>query len=317
MPGSYAHITLVNEASEKRRLNSISGFPREAIDAASLHLNFLELGSISPDYPYLDLASTDSKEWADAMHYTHTCQAIYEGIELVRKLPPGLAKQKCLAWIMGYTGHIVTDMSIHPVVEIRVGEYAQNSTEHRRCEMHQDVYIFPRVGTGMPQTANHLKATILTCCAADDPKCLDPDVKKIWEELLRTVHPGIFSDDPPDMDKWHRRCYNILERLLPTTSRFVGFARHVCDGLGFSYPASADLDLSYIENLTVPSPGGESRKMGYDDIFDLAIKNVQQEWLTITRQALGQGDIFALRDDEWNLDTGRNEEEELVFWKVA
>jgi len=156
MPGSYAHITLVNEASEKRRLKNISGFPREAIEAAGLHLNFLELGSISPDYPYLDLASTDSKKWADAMHYTHTCQAIYEGIELVRKLRPGLAKQKCLAWIMGYTGHVIADMSIHPVVEIKVGKYEENPTQHRRCEMHQDVFIFPRVGTGMPQTANHL-----------------------------------------------------------------------------------------------------------------------------------------------------------------
>ena len=55
MPGSYAHITLVNEASEKRRLKGIAGFPREAVDAAGLHLNFLELGCISPDYPYLML----------------------------------------------------------------------------------------------------------------------------------------------------------------------------------------------------------------------------------------------------------------------
>jgi len=44
MPGSYAHITMVNEASEKRRLQKIDGFPREAIDAANLHAKFLELG---------------------------------------------------------------------------------------------------------------------------------------------------------------------------------------------------------------------------------------------------------------------------------
>jgi len=54
MPGSYAHITLVNLAFEKRRLKRIDGFPREAIDATGLHSNFLELCSISPDYPYLD-----------------------------------------------------------------------------------------------------------------------------------------------------------------------------------------------------------------------------------------------------------------------
>ncbi|MFX1554718.1 MAG: zinc dependent phospholipase C family protein, partial [Promethearchaeota archaeon] len=87
MPGSYTHITLVNLASEKRRLRDIDGFPREAIDAANLHTNFLELGCISPDYPYLDITSGDSKRWADAMHYTHTCQVIYVGAELVRGLP--------------------------------------------------------------------------------------------------------------------------------------------------------------------------------------------------------------------------------------
>ncbi len=251
------------------------------------------------------------------MHYTHTCQAIYEGMELIRQLPRGPAKEKCLAWIMGYTGHVIADMSIHPVVELKVGPYEENSTHHRRCEMHQDVFIFTRMGIGMPQTADHLRATILRCGAPDNHERLDLDVKEIWEKLLRKVHPGIFSDDPPEIDKWHRRCYNILEKLLPTTSRFIGFARHVCDGLGFLYPTPNEVDASYIENLAVPSPEGESRKMNYDAIFDLAIENVQQEWLKVTRQALGYGDLFAFRDDEWNLDTGRDEEENRVYWKVA
>lgn len=35
MPGSYAHITLVNEASEKRRLKSIDGFPITMLDKMS------------------------------------------------------------------------------------------------------------------------------------------------------------------------------------------------------------------------------------------------------------------------------------------
>jgi hypothetical protein len=109
---------MVNEASEKKRLQKIDGFPREAIDAANLNAKFLELGCISPDYPYLDFTSGDSKKWADAMHYTHTCQAIYVGAELVRGLPQGIAKEKCLAWLMGYTARVVGDMCIHPVVEM-------------------------------------------------------------------------------------------------------------------------------------------------------------------------------------------------------
>ena len=34
MPGAYAHITLVNELKEPRRLEAITGFPREAIPSS-------------------------------------------------------------------------------------------------------------------------------------------------------------------------------------------------------------------------------------------------------------------------------------------
>ena len=98
-------------------------FRGEAVDAAGLHLNFLELGCISPDYPYLNVTSGHSKQWADAMHYTHTCQAIFVGADLVRKLPQGASKEKCLSWLMGYAAHVITDMCIHPVVELKVGTY--------------------------------------------------------------------------------------------------------------------------------------------------------------------------------------------------
>jgi hypothetical protein len=212
MPGSYAHITMVNLASEKRRLVEIAGFPREAIDAANLHVNFLELGCISPDYPYLDLASGDSKQWADAMHYTHTCNALYAGAELARTLPPGIVKEKCIAWLMGCTAHVIGDMCIHPVVELKVGPYKGNETAHRRCEMHQDVYIFRRMGTSMPQTSNHLQATVLTCSAQNDPTKLDSEIERLWMGILKAVHEALYDSDPPDPHKWHHRCYKGRKR---------------------------------------------------------------------------------------------------------
>ena len=321
MPGSYAHITLVNEASEKRRLKQIVGFPQEAIYAANLHVKFLELGCISPDYPYLHILSEDSKAWADAMHYTHTCKAISVGAECVRVLPEGLAKEKCLAWLMGYVAHVIADMCVHPVVELKVGPYKGNETPHRRCEMHQDAFIFKRIGTTMPETAYHIRATILKCGASDDPYRLDPDVKKLWEEVLESVHPDLFNTDPPSLDKWHRKCYEILAKLLPTTSRFVGFARHVCDGLGFKYPTPKEIDMGeYIENLKVPGPTGVDKRMHYDNIYNLAIEHIQGVWLNVTRFAYGREDLVVIPGDEWDLDTGRNKsakDQRLVFWNYA
>jgi hypothetical protein len=320
MPGSYAHITLGNLASEKRRLQGINDFPREAIDAANLHTNLLELGCISPDYPYLDIGSGDAKKWADAMHYTHTCRAVYEAAEFVRALDPGLPKDKCLAWLMGYASHVIADMCIHPVIEIKVGTYNGHETAHRRCEMHQDAYIFRRIGTGMPQTANHLKATILACGDPANPALMDQDVKNAWQTLLGKVYPDIFSTDPPDVDTWHRKCDQILQRLLPTSSQFIGFARHVCDGLGFSYPTPDTIDMAaYIDSLAVPAPAGTARRMHYDDIFNFAIERVQEEWVGVTRHALGLGDFIPYRNEEWDLDTGINKldaDELLVFWRI-
>ncbi len=320
MPGSYAHITLVNIASEKRRLTTIPGFPREAISAMNLNIRFLELGCISPDYPYLDVGSGDSKLWADAMHYTHTGPVIFAAANRVRKLPAGKVRDKCLAWLMGYTAHVVTDMCIHPVVELKVGPYEGNETAHRRCEMHQDAYIFRRMGVGMPQTADHLKATILTCGDGANPDKLDGDVRQLWQEVLKEIHPQAFKDDPPDMNKWHRRCYDILQKLLPTSSRFVGFARHACDDKGLLYPTPAEINTSeYIDNLKVPSLSVHDKRMSYDDVFDFGISRVQQQWSIIAKYVLGMSNDLTFKGDEWNLDTGRNQlaDNKLVFWEVA
>jgi hypothetical protein len=155
----------------------------------------------------------------------------------------------------------------------------------------------------------------------DAPDQLDSDVKRLWKEVLETVHPELFIEDPPDIDEWHEKCYSILGKLLPTTSRFVGFARHVCDGLGFKYPTPKEIDLAeYIENLKVPSSGGEDRRMHYTDIFDLAIEHIQQAWLNVIRFVYGREDLVAIREDEWDLDTGRNKsakDQRLVFWNNA
>ncbi|MDA8239240.1 MAG: zinc dependent phospholipase C family protein [Nitrospiraceae bacterium] len=319
MPGSYAHLTMVGEARAKKELKKIHGFPREGIEAAGLYLKFLELGAVSPDYPYLDITSTDSKKWADAMHYTHTGDTVYAAAELVRVLPEGEGKMKCLAWLMGFTGHVVGDMCIHPVVELKVGPYENFAKDHRRCEMHQDAFIFPRLGLGMPQTAEHIRATILKCGSAEDPNKLDPSVKGIWERLLRQVHPGLFNAEPPEIDTWHHKCYVILEKLLPTSSSLLPCARHVCDGLGLIYPETDKVDKGFVENLMVPAPAGIDRRMHYDDVFDIAVGKVRLAWRDVLRHALGIEELTSFRGGEWNLDTGRDlsAENALVFWEVA
>ena len=71
---------------------------------------------------------------------------------------------------------MTTDMTIHPVVELRVGPYKGNEGEHRRCEMHQDAFIFPRVmNVGDTGLSEHLATGIGACHAADDEDELDEE----------------------------------------------------------------------------------------------------------------------------------------------
>ena len=118
MPGAYAHLTLVNLIREPARLES-HNFPPAAIIAVLDYFRFCELGAISPDYPYLDIAHPDACQWADRMHYQKTGDMVKTGIDLIRKLD-GTAQQKAFAWLLGYTSHVVTDVTIHPVVELKV-----------------------------------------------------------------------------------------------------------------------------------------------------------------------------------------------------
>lgn len=162
MPGAYAHIAVVNDAQKRA---GAAGLRDQTAAALGRFLKFAELGAVSPDYPYLAAMHPAQKKWADAMHYTRTGTLLRSGAAIVAKLPPS-AKPKATAWFLGLAGHMTTDMTIHPVVELRVGPYKGNESEHRRCEMHQDAFIFPRVldlgDTGLTQ---HLATGIASCHA--------------------------------------------------------------------------------------------------------------------------------------------------------
>jgi hypothetical protein len=121
VPGAYSHLTLVNLAKEPLALER-AAVPAEVISALLDYSKYCELGAVSPDYPYLAMTHPGQKQWADYMHYTRVRSVISAGIAAVRHLQ-GEVQRKCVAWLMGYAAHVTTDMTIHPVVEAKVGTY--------------------------------------------------------------------------------------------------------------------------------------------------------------------------------------------------
>ncbi len=309
MSGAYTHITLENELKEPMRLEAIPGFPEDAIIAILDFFKFCELGAVSPDYPYLALDDSSAPPWADAMHYTRTGEMIHAGVRHLREME-GEAQQKGLAFLLGYSAHVVTDVTIHPVVEMKVGPYHENKTDHRVCEMNQDVYIFQRLNLGDIGLAGHLDSGIGLCGAPDDPDQLDPDVLGLWENMLRDVYPDDSEENPPNISKWHRRFKLLVGDIAGQGDMLLPLARHVASGKGLIYPLKDEIDLQYIEDLETPEGS-----IHFDDLFDKAVVNIEGVWTMVARGVLEGDDECFEKIGNWNLDTGRDEDEQLIFWE--
>src|SRR3989344_8554763 len=307
MPGAYAHLTLVNALSETQRLEAIPRFQVEAITSVLDHFKFCELGAVSPDYPYLAVTDADSTEWADLMHYIRTGEMIHVGISKLKALN-GETKHKCLAWLLGYAAHVATDVTIHPVIELKAGPYAQNKTRHRVCEMHQDAHIFQRMDLGGVGISEHLESGIWAC-SQKNTDLLDTDISSLWASMLKAVHPERFKSNQPNINKWHQSFNLMVNKIGEEGNKLMPIARHVAVNCGLTYPEINEIDEQYTKGLKVP--GGN---MDYDQIFDKAVSNVSNVWGLIVRGVFTDSIDYQSKIGNWNLDTGRDGDGKLAFW---
>jgi hypothetical protein len=309
MPGAYAHLTVVNQARDTFRLET-AGVPIPAILAVLRYMRFCELGAVSPDYPYLDLMQSDSKQWADLMHYERTGEPIKTGIEIVRKLR-GEDQQIALAWLMGYAAHVVTDVTIHPVIERLVGVYAQNTRAHRECEMHQDAYIFQKMKLGEVGQSEHLDSGIWGCCDTPDSGQLHPAVLNTWQQILAACYPAQYVANEPDLNRWHRGFKRIVDKA-EDGNRLPHFARQAGVTAGLTYPAIGDIQARCVFDLA--TPGG---KMHYDAVFAKAQDNVDAMWALIGKAVFENDDAYLAAVPNCDLDTGRDKHGQYAYWPNA
>lgn len=311
MPGAYAHITLVNELREPAQLEHIEGFEPDAITALMDYFKFCELGAVSPDYPYLGIGSRGATQWADRMHYERTGDMIKVGVETLATAPPSEDRRKAFAWLLGYAAHVATDVTIHPVVELKVGPYAQNKKHHRICELHQDAYIFQRLNLGGVGLSEHLDSGIWGCCDTPGSGRMDFAISTLWRSMLKQCYPSAFRASPPNLDAWHQGFRNVVDKIAEEGNKLFPFARHLAVKSGMTYPASDEVDGQYVDLVSVPDPYGE---LPYDDVFDRAIGSVKSMWSYIAKGVYAGGQEYTVAIGNWNLDTGRDEHGNLVYW---
>jgi len=310
MAGPYAHITLLHELMRTNgRVPHFS--PASGFDAALAdYFPYVVLGSVSPDYPNLARDNGSAACWADSMHCTRTCEMIMSGIRRVRAAQ-GAVRDKQLAWLLGYCAHVVTDVTIHPVVQAKVGTYAENQRRHRICEMNQDSYIYQRMKLGEIGESDSFALTIARCGSANDKTRLDDDIVSLWHGMLKDVHPEQFTAQPPGCAAWHREFATKAADCRAGEVRLFPLAGIIAAKTGADYPLSGAIDRQYIDWQTVPME--KPCNMGYDAVFDHAVDNVATMWRWMERTVCAADPtLYSLGD--WNLDTGRDVHGDLVFW---
>lgn len=309
MPGGYAHITLINQMRE--RVDARADVPVNVKIALGDYLGFCELGGVSPDFPYLDVLDNNAASWADNMHWHNTGATIQAGVRRVIAMT-GAEQTKCLAWLMGYSAHVTADVTIHPIVELKVGKYEDHKTEHRICEMHQDAFIFQRLNLSKIGLSEHLDREhngIMSCHHPEDVKRMDASVHALWDGMLHDVHPGAYAQTPPQIDRWHA-CFGPRVDIIEEGSALPAFARHVAVDAGLTYPEPTEVDNDeFINQLKTPEG-----LLDYDIIFDRARDNVATVWSWIGHDVQNGGIDQSNAIGQWNLDTGRDENGKLVFW---
>ncbi len=312
MAGAYAHLVAVSKALTSKELEEL-GLSNNSLIALEENLPFISLGSISPDYPYLAVANHHTK-WANTMHLDmKTKDFLLSGIEEVKKIDNEEEKNRAFAWLCGIASHIVMDVIIHPMVELKVGPYIGNEAAHRNCEMHQDAYIyFTQTGYGELSQAEHLDIFAKECSNTSNTIELNKTIFFVWNKMLEVLNKDEFETNPPQLDIWHNSFLTLVSAIEETQTKLIPLSRHII-GLdkGMIYPTFEEVNKEeYIENLKVP----HNQTMHYDEIFEKSVKQIQETWKILDEAVFANKETYLNYFANWNLDNGKTPNVDLVFW---
>ena len=305
MSGAYAHLTVINNLVVRPVLKTIDGIENKTINLLLRNSEFCELGALGPDYPYLVLRQSKVNKWSDLMHFEKTSDFIKTAIEILIE-GKSKGKEKNIAWLLGFCAHVGTDLTIHPIVEKKVGEYEKHQREHRVCEMNQDVYAYHSLNLGGIGTSEHLDSIVKLF---DNGGELETTLVEFWRAILEANYPSYYKTEFPDINLWHKWFYNSVDKIAES-GKFVPLSRHITPWCGLTYPEFDCRIDDYISNLE--SPEG---KIHYDELFQKALDNVKVIWAKVI-MAIQEKDSKIWDFENFDLGTGLYLEnpDKFVFW---
>ena len=278
---------------------------------------FVQLGCLGPDYPYLDLLQSSQKAWADHMHYdvTGDLQKTFARrlVELNKSHKYGEEFVIPFCWTLGYISHVTADLVVHPVVERIVGPYHGNETEHRHCEMIQDSFIYNKIRNGAEIEHSALLDVVQGSSDPEDEDKIHPILRRFWDDALRTHFTAEYASNTPRIDDWH----DHFEDFLGFAGRPLFVGKILDPSHKFTYKRSKEITTkektTFIEDLPFP----DNTRRDYMILFNMAVERVVEKWIVLA-QDLEQGRVeeIVTMVKNCNLDTGKDIETDTLFYWV-
>ncbi len=219
-------------------------------------------------------------------------------------------KRKATAWLFGYTSHVVMDLTVHPVVERKVGTYDDNEWKHKRCESQQDAYIFPKNTKIEITEANYLRGAGLRSCIDEDTGELHGLTAAIWTHCAKFIKKKSKATKysrprplrNPNPQDWFGWFCTLLDRVVEEGHHIPIISRGT-QALGVTCPRKEDIDMTFVENLELP----DGTKGHFEDVFERGRSNVMRYWGELSDALISKNaEKFTLPNG--NLDTGRVDE---------
>lgn len=310
MAGAFTHILIADAAKRKRTI--IGSLLYRLLNKYS---EFVAMGSVSPDLPYLSF-KMGKTNWADLMHYEKTNGIIIQGVETLRKVwaeeNPSEEEEIKLAWLLGFASHLVSDATIHPIVQAVVGPYELNAEEHRICEMTQDSLVYYNRKNGEIRYGEY--SSVIKFCK----ESIHFDaLMDFWKDLLQKTYTS--QDEEPDPSAWFGQYATAIDTVEGGSS-LVALFRHIGVGTGYLYQTQEEILAQNPERhekyyTKVKLPDGATKSFSTQG-FDRAVTNVCDAWkniYTCLKNPIGVSRFVR----NWNLDTGVDMESDnntTTFW---
>jgi hypothetical protein len=295
MAGPYAHILVCEQASKSATLDE------DLRHLLETNACLRSLGAVSPDLPAIwdKLPVVGGGNWSNRFHTINdtrekkipTNLVVEKAFAEIRSMKDDKARFAGLVWLLGYVGHVVTDVVIHPVVRQCIKQATSQGVSdggvlHQRVEIVMDTMLV-RALLKKEEVADAPVLNWLENANRDPERA---QVMAAWSKAIREAYGE--SADPA---LWYKYYVDALSIANDSPFQFRGY----------TYPQFADIPgferTMYYDDLVLPND-----TLGpYTGVFNLAVAKVADRWSTVWNRWTSGADLKGVIPN-WDLNSGQN-----------